>query len=216
MNTDLSCLNRLIHGDCIPVMRSMPGACIDLVVTDPPYLTDYSPRSGQKVASDRNGAWLEPAFAELYRLLKPDSLCVSFYGWPHADQFLGTWKRIGFSPVSHLVCVKKYPSRKGYTLSHHETIYLLAKGRPLRPVHPPKDVLEWSYTGNVLHPTQKPVEVIRALIEAFSQPNDVVLDPFAGSGTTGIAARTCGRQFILIEKVWRCFQDAQARLDREK
>lgn len=153
MNTDSLCLNRVIHGDCIEVMRSISSARVDLVVTDPPYLTNYLPRDGRKVASDNQGDWLKPSFAEVYRLLKPDSLCVSFYGWPHADQFLGTWKRIGFSPVSHLVCVKKYPSRKGYTESYHETIYLLAKGRPLRPTQPLKDVLEWHYTGNPLHPT---------------------------------------------------------------
>ena len=41
---------------------------------------------------------------------------------------MGTWKRVGFSPVSHLVCVKEYTSRKGYTRSHHEVLYLLAKG----------------------------------------------------------------------------------------
>jgi len=57
---------------------------------------------------------------------------------------------------------------------------------------------------------------MQTLIEAFSKPSDIVLDPFAGSGTTGLAARQCGRQFILIEKVWRCFKDAQDRLDRGK
>jgi site-specific DNA-methyltransferase (adenine-specific) len=195
-------------------MRSMPGASVDLVVTDPPYLTDYTPRDGRKVVNDRGGDWLLPAFTEIHRLLKPHSLCVSFYGWPHVDRFMGTWKSVGFLPVSHMVCVKQYPSRKGYTESYHETIYLLAKGRPPRPAHPPKDVLEWRYTGNLIHTTQKPVEVIQTLIEAFSKPKDVVLDPFAGSGTTGIAARNCGRQFILIEKVWRCFKDAEDRLAR--
>ena len=204
--------NPILHGDCIPVMRSLPGACVDLVVTDPPYLTDYTPRDGRKVENDTNGSWLEPAFREIHRLLKPNSLCVTFYGWPQIDRFMGTWKRVGFVPVSHLVCLKEYPSRVGYTKSHHEVIYLLAKGRPPRPVNPPKDVLEWRYTGNQLHPTQKPVEVMQTLIEAFSKPTDLVLDPFAGSGTTGVAARNCGRDFLLIEKVWRCFKDAESRL----
>jgi adenine-specific DNA-methyltransferase len=88
----------------------------------------------------------------------------------------------------------------------------LAKGRPPKPDQPLKDVLESPYTGNRLHPTQKSVEPIQKLIEAFSNPGNVVLDPFAGSGTTGIAARKCGRQFILIEKVWRHWKDAHDRL----
>jgi site-specific DNA-methyltransferase (adenine-specific) len=51
-----------------------------------------------------------------------------------------------------------------------------------------------------LHPTQKPVGSLTPLIEAFSQPSGMVLDPFAGSGSTGVAARNCQRRFLLIEK----------------
>ena len=55
-------------------------------------------------------------------------------------------------------------------------------------------------TGNRTHPTQKPVAALLPLICAYSRPGDIVLDPFAGSGSTGFAARSCGRRFILIEK----------------
>ena len=70
-------------------------------------------------------------------------------------------------------------------------------------VSTPSDVLPWEYTGNELHPNQKPVIAVAPLIEAYSNRDEIVLDPFAGSGTTGLAARKYGRQFILIEKVWR-------------
>jgi site-specific DNA-methyltransferase (adenine-specific) len=215
LNTSSLPLDQIIHGDCIEVMRRFPSQCVNLVVADPPYLVNYKPRDGRRVENDIGNEWLCPAFAELYRILRKDSFCVSFYGWPHADVFLGTWKRLGFAPVSHLVCLKEYSSRTGYTESYHETAYLLAKGSPRRPFKPPRDVFPWSYTGNVLHPAQKPVPVIRALIEAFSTEGNVVLDPFAGSGTTGIAARLSGRRFVLIEKVWRCFEKARNRLDRD-
>lgn len=212
MNTLTSLLNGAIHGDCLKVMPTMPAESIDLVIADPPYLVNYVPRDRRMVANDADNAWLQPAFAEIYRLLKPNTLCVSFYGWPQVDQFMATWKRVGFSPVSHMVCVKEYPSRTGYTRSFHEVLFLLAKGKPPRPAPPPDDVLRWRYTGNPLHPTQKPVEVIQTLIEAFSKRGDVVLDPFAGSGTTGLAARNCGRQFILIEKVWQHWKAARDRI----
>lgn len=55
------------------------------------------------------------------------------------------------------------------------------------------------YTGNRLHPTQKPVGVLRPLIEAFSQPGDVVLDPFCGSGSTLAAAHELKRRYVGIE-----------------
>jgi DNA modification methylase len=205
-------LNQLIHGNCIDVMRSFPDRCIDIVITDPPYLVRYAPRDGRTVENDHRNGWLEPAFAEIHRVLKPDALCFTFYGWPHADVFLGAWKRLGFSPVSHIICLKEYASRSGFTRSYHETAYLLAKGRPPRPRQPPPDVLRWNYTGNRLHPTQKPVSVIKTLVQAFTRVNDAVLDPFAGSGTTGIAACACGRRFMLIEKDEQLCVDAQERL----
>jgi adenine-specific DNA-methyltransferase len=205
-------LNQIIHGDCIDVMRTMPSESIDLGLADPPYLVNYTPRDRRQIANDVNGDWLYPAYAEMYRLLKPNTFCVSFYGWPNVEHFMLAWKKCGFRPVSHFSFVKDYASMEGYTEGFHEVAYLLAKGRPDRPAKPLKDVLDWEYTGNPLHPNQKPVEVIQKLIESFSKRGDVVLDPFAGSGTTGIAARNCSRDFILIEKVWRYFNSAQYRL----
>jgi len=91
--------------------------------------------------------------------------------------------------------------------------YLLAKGRPLKPAQPPPDVLPWQYTRNVHHPNEKPVSGLLPLIEAFSQPGDIVLDPFAGSGSTGLAARARQRHFILIELSGQHCATAQARLN---
>ncbi len=193
-------------------MRTLPSESIDLALPDPPYLVNYTPRDRRQIANDANDEWLHPAYAEIYRVLKPNAFCVSFYGWPHVERFMGTWKDCGFRPVSHFAFIKRYSSREGYTKSFHEVAYLLAKGRPEKPADPPADVIDWEYTGNPLHPNQKPVEVIQKLIDSFSKRGGVVLDPFAGSGTTGIAARNCGRDFILIEKVWRYFNSAQHRL----
>ncbi|HHG2022017.1 TPA: DNA methyltransferase, partial [Klebsiella pneumoniae] len=60
-------------------------------------------------------------------------------------------------------------------------------------------VLPFPYTGNALHPTQKPVEALQPLIESFSAPGAIVLDPFAGSGSTCVAAYRAGRRYIGIE-----------------
>ena len=214
MQTDPQLVERIIHGDCIEIMRGMPVASVDLAVTDPPYLVNYRPRDGRRCPNDDHGLWLCPSFRELHRVLKPDAFCVSFYGWPWIDRFMSAWKEAGFRPVSHLVWVKSHCSREGYTRSHHEVGFLLAKGRPPRPAKPLSDVLPWQYTQNELHPNQKPVVGIVPFIEAFSKPGDIVLDPFAGSGTTGAAARQCGRQFILIESDWHYCQKARARLAR--
>jgi adenine-specific DNA-methyltransferase len=208
-----SFINRVIHADCITALAEIPNESIDFVVTDPPYLVNYRPRDGRKCLNDGNSDWLRPAFGELYRILKSDSFLATFYGWPAIDRFMQVWKASGFRPVSHLTWTKSHCSREGYTKSFHEVGFLLAKGSPPRPPEPLPDVLPWEYTGNKHHTNEKPVIAIRPLIETYSTPGDIVLDPFAGSGTTGLAAKICGRRFILIEKVRHCCQVAERRLE---
>ena len=62
-------MQHIIHGDCVTGMRNLPPASVDFVLTDPPYLVDYQSRDGRKVANDRNGEWLRPAFSQIYRVL---------------------------------------------------------------------------------------------------------------------------------------------------
>lgn len=205
--------NRILWGDCIQVLRDFPQASIDLVVTDPPYLVNYRSREGRGIANDSHDNWLKPAFRAIYRVLKPNSYCVCFYGWNKVEKFMLAWKEAGFAPVSHFVWVKPYASRIGFTKAHHEQAYLLAKGNPARPHHPPEDVFyNWRYTGNRLHPTQKPVEALLPLIRAYSRPGGIVLDPFAGSGATAVAASQAGRKAIGIELDWHFCQVANGRL----
>ena len=213
MNNINKFTNRIIWGDCIQVMEQMPDKVVDLVVTDPPYLVSYRDRNGRSIANDDNGQWVAPAFKQVYRVLKPDTFCVCFYGWNNAEKFLDAWKSVGFTPVGHFVWVKQYASKRGFARAHHEQAYLLVKGHPEKPADPPADVFyDWRYTGNRLHPTQKPVEAIVPLIEAYSKPGDIILDPFAGSGTTLVAARQMKRKPIGIELDWRYSQVANERL----
>ena len=172
-------LNRIIHGDCVNVMQTMPAESVDLVVTDPPYLVNYRSRDGRRVPGDNHNGWLRPAFAEMHRVLRPHAFAVSFYGWTAADQFLPVWRDVGLRPVAHFVWHKGYSSKRGFTQARHECAYLLAKGNPSKPMHPLPDVLPWGrYTGNTLHPTQKPVAAILPLIETFSQRGRRGAGPF--------------------------------------
>lgn len=191
--------NTVVTGNCVSVLREFPSECVDFVLTDPPYLASYRPRDGRIIANDRNDAWLRPAFAEIFRVLRPDTFCVTFYGWPAADLFLSAFREAGFRPVSHLSFVKSYPSFTGYTRARHEVAYVLAKGKPPKPVEPISDVLKWRYTGNKHHPTEKPLAVLAPLVAAFSTFGSLVLDPFCGSGSSLIAARALGRHSVGIE-----------------
>ena len=189
----------LHHGDCIAILATLPEGSVDLVVTDPPYVCAYRDRAGRRVANDNHAEWIAPAFAEIHRVLKPDSFCVSFYGWSHIDRFMIAWKAAGFTPVGHIVWPKRYISRCGYLAAQHEAAFLLAKGSPARPYEPLPDVQPWHYTGNRHHPTEKAVPVLAPLIASFSRPGELVLDPFAGSGSTGLACAALDRRFVGIE-----------------
>jgi site-specific DNA-methyltransferase (adenine-specific) len=192
-------VNTIIHGDCVTYMRRMPSPSIDFVLTDPPYLARYRARDGRTVENDDNDRWLMPAFREMYRLLKPCSFCVSFYGWHAVDRFVAAWRDAGFRMVGHLVFRKRYASTVRFLRSQHEQAYLLAKGNVVPPSRPISDVLDWRYSGNRLHPTQKPIEVLLPLVDAFCIPDGVVLDPFCGSGSTLMAAKNLERDFVGIE-----------------
>jgi DNA modification methylase len=192
-------LNSILHGDCIEIMQALPSHSVDFILTDPPYLVRYRSRDGQRVRNDDNDAWLRPAFAEMYRLLKPGAFCFSFYGWNTVDRFFAAWKEAGFRPVGHVVFRKRYASRTGFYEYRHEQAYLLGKGTLPAPDRLLPDVQDWDYTGNRLHPTQKPVPILKRQIEAFCPDGGVVLDPFCGSGSTCVAAAELGLPFIGIE-----------------
>lgn len=191
--------SQIICGDATQKLKTLEDGSVDLIVTDPPYLVNYRDRMGRKVANDSNAEAVLPAFAEMYRVLKDNSLCICFAGWTALDGFTSAWAEAGFRIVGHIVWTKEYASNKGQTAYHHESAYVLAKGWPDKPVTPFADVQEWVYSGNKLHPTEKSVENIGAVIRAFSKRGDVVLDPFLGSGTTAVAAALNGRGFVGIE-----------------
>jgi adenine-specific DNA-methyltransferase len=194
-----SFLDQVISGNCLTVLPQLPAGSVDMVLTDPPYLVHYRSRDGRPVLNDDTDAWLVPAFAELYRVLRRDRFCVSFCGFTQAERFLAVWKAAGFRVLEHLVWRKRYPSSTGFVRRYHEQAYVLAKGNPRRPHVLLPSVLEWRYTTNTLHPTQKPVGALLPLLMAFSQIGDVILDPFAGSGSTAVAAAMLGRHYIAIE-----------------
>jgi DNA modification methylase len=190
---------QIVQGDCVERMREMQSQSVDFVLTDPPYVRRYRDGIGRTIPND-NFTWLKPAFAELFRVLKQDSFCVCFYGWAHIEKFATAFCEAGFRVVGHMAFPKRYTSGTRFLRYQHEAAYLLAKGEPREPRHAIGDVIEWTdYTGNRLHPSQKPVSMLLPLIDTFCAPNGLVLDPFAGSGSTLVAARMLARRYLGIE-----------------
>jgi DNA modification methylase len=208
----------LYHGDCREILPELQSEGFDLVVTDPPYLVSYRGRWGENgdvIEGDSEPSWVQPVFAELWRLLKQDSLCLSFYGWPHAETFLANWKQIGFRPVSLIVLIKDRWGFGRFTRAQHEQAYLLAKGHPEKPVEAPSDVLDWEPIGSPLHPNQKPLGAISKLVAAYSPARSFILDPFCGSATTLVAARRLRLRAVGVEIEERFCETAALRLSQE-
>jgi site-specific DNA-methyltransferase (adenine-specific) len=208
-------IDTVFSGDCIEVMRGLDRESVDFILTDPPYLADYRSRDGRTIRNDADDCWLKPAFSEAYRVLRRDCFCISFYGWPHADKFMAAWRAAGFRIVGHIVFRKAYASSVRLLRYQHELAYLLAKGSPKQPACPIPDVIDFRYTQNRLHPTEKPVSALLPLVGAFSNEGDLVLDPFCGSGSTLVAARQLRRRFLGIELDSRYHAIAADRLQKE-
>ncbi|MGC2402983.1 MAG: DNA methyltransferase [Acidobacteriaceae bacterium] len=212
--TETSLTNQILLGDCVEVMRQLPAQSVDFVLTDPPYLVNYRDRAGRTIQNDADAIWLKPAMRETYRVLKQDRVAIMFYGWTKVDVFFAAWREAGFRPVGHIVFQKTYSSKSRFLRYQHEQAYLLAKGRPPLPEHPLSDLIEMPYSGNKLHPTQKPVAPLAELVRSFALPDELVLDPFAGSGSTCAAALLTGRTYLGIELDAEHHQAASRRLDR--
>lgn len=211
----------LYHDNCLNIMATMPSESVDLIVTDPPYLMDY--QSGRrkekfdKIHGDKEGRELiRESFAYMAKVLKPNSATYIFCSWHNIDFFKQEFQK-HFTLKNLLVWVKNNHGSGDLEASYapmHELILYGTKGRrPLQGDRLPDVVRSKRVDGaSLVHPTEKPVDLCRLFIEKSSKPGDIVLDPFMGSGTTGVAAMSCGRGFIGIEIDDNFFQTAKSRL----
>ena len=227
MDTGGAGMNKLtveLHlGDCLEVMRSMPDKSVDAVVTDPPYCSGGFSETGRRQAKGqglrsetlREAGWfindnmgtagliwlLRQMATEAHRLLKDGcSMCV-FTDWRMVSTLAPALESTGFRWQNLVVWDKGNPGLGFGFRPQHEIIlhYVKGTGKYYR-----KDI------SNVLrakrvpaqekdHQTQKPVDLIEQLVTLVADAGDVVLDPFAGSGTTGVACAQTGRNFIGVE-----------------
>lgn len=185
---------------------------VDLIVTDPPYRVI----SGGVTGPDRPTGILRSndsrifqhndiAFADylpqLYRVLRDPGhlyLMVNFF---NLEEALAATRQAGFDIHNLLVWHKNTVTPNRWYMKNCEYVIFARKGKAVS-INDCGSKTVHSYTnptGDRDHPTQKPVDLMRLYIENSSQPGDLVLDPFMGSGSTGVAATACGRRFLGIE-----------------
>ena len=196
---------KLLQGDCLELMKDIPDESVDMILTDPPYgmsfQSGYRKSKYKKIKGDSNLDWLDDFVDEIYRVSKPNTAHYVFCSFHHIDKFKQAIER-KFKIKNILTWVKNNTSMgdlKGDFAPKTEFIIFFHKGKRLINGRRDPNVLEFEKTRNELHPTQKPVDMTEYMIGKFSDEGDLILDPFMGSGTTGVACLNTNRRFIGIE-----------------
>lgn len=202
-------LNTIIEGDCLQVMRDWPDKCVDLVLTDPPYGIDYQSarRTDRnqwkpKIENDKMPfvAWLPDS----YRVSVGNGRLICFDRWDVEDVFRAAITEAGYEAKSQIIwdkIVHGMGDLAGEFAPQHENILYAVKGRWEWPGIRPKSIfrVQRVMPDNLVHPNEKPIDLLMQLIECLTLPGDLILDPFCGSGTTCVAAKMLGRNYIGID-----------------
>ena len=221
----------LKQGDCLELMKELEDESVDAVITDPPYGIDFlSNRTDnhKKIVNDSD-IRIDKLFAqflpEFKRILKPHGVVCIFSA--------GGGKKITTALATlelskHLYLIQTLIWSKGKTdgsfiglgwkyRPSYETILVASKDPDDYAFYP-------QYSSNVLvykphipqngeHPTQKPVDLIQHLLKNHTKKEDIILDPFMGSRTTGVACKQLRRNFIGYELDPNYFKMAEKRIE---
>ncbi len=198
-------INKVIHGDCLEVMKQMPDKCVDLVLTDPPYGIEYKSNWGtnhELIANDNNLDWLSRFTLELSRVVKTDAHLYIFCNMNCLEQFKEEFSR--YFKLKNILVWDKQSFGAGDTTGagyapQYELVLFFSSGKNKLNSERIGEVIRVPRTFNELHPTQKPVELMKLLVSNSSNENEIVFDPFLGSGTTAVACKQLGRNYIGIE-----------------
>lgn len=201
------------------------GQKIDLVITDPPYLMNYKTghRNNKKhrfckpILNDSNPELIKNMIKCVYNLLKEGSAFYCFCNANHVDFFKVEIEKY-FKVKNILIWIKNNHTAgdlKGAYGKKTEFIIYAVKGRHILNGKRDVDTLYYNrVVGNMqLHQNQKPVDLIEFLITKSSQPKETVLDPFMGSGTTGMACKKLNRKFLGVELDDYYYKIAKQRID---
>jgi site-specific DNA-methyltransferase (adenine-specific) len=220
------------------LLSSISDCSIDLICIDPPYEIAYL-----KEAWDEYGLHWDELFAHYKRILKPTGNLIIFQGWSNVCNTIGIGNNyfilknwIIYDRIKGRGATKNVVSTREdilwYTVSDNNnynkipsTIVKKTKGLGEKNGNPYRamsnvwtdisPIVPWSKERNA-HPTQKPIKLMERIVTMFSNEGDTVLDCFAGSGTTLVAAINLNRNFIGIEKNDTYFKIATNRIDEAK
>jgi len=233
-------LDTVNHGDARVLMKDVPGETIDLIVTDPPFAIDFKAkranynRTQSRVLEGYNeipkeeyrdftGSWMR----EAWRLLKPTGSMYVVSGWTNVKDILCTLDDVGFTTINHLIWKYQFGvfTKRKFVTSHYHILFVVKDAKRYffnKVEHYPEDV--WVIKREYWHgkqktPTKLPVELVKKIVSFSSREEDIVLDPFIGSGTVAVVSRMTGRRFLgfeIVEEYCDFARDRVARVDVRK
>ena len=214
---------KLYNQDCLEVMESLAkqGVKVDAIISDPPYFILPNGKNNDKFIWDNFNSFdefqefTEKWFNLAYSLLKDDSFIFVFWSQKYLRQGFNIFKpdRLLFWHYRNLVL-----AGNGDFAYDYEPIFVIKKGNPKLTKGKHSCILDYTKpqsnfkSEKLLHPTQKSVNLIEHLLSIIDC--DCVLDPFMGSGTTGVACKRLNRNFIGIELDEKYFSIAKERIER--
>ena len=206
-------LNKIYCMDCLEGLKKIPDNSVDLIVTDPPYGLDITKTGfigGENLAKVRDygiSNWdLKIPSDEIFHHMFRVSENQVIFGGNYFLDFLGKTK-----------CIVTWDKgRRGLNFADCEIIWT-SFNKPSRIINHIWDGMRqenMSRKEKRYHPTQKPVPVMRRLIEWFSEEKNIILDPFMGSGTTAVACKQLNRNFLGFEINQKYVDIANRRLEQ--
>lgn len=197
-------INKIYNEDCLEGIQKIASASIDTIITDPPYFIGMTHNGKKGNYNDLiiMKPFFDSLFSEFSRVIKENGKVYIFCDWrTYAFYYPLLLKHI--SVRNMLVWDKISGPGSSYAFTH-ELILFAEKDTPHMKGSnifriPGFSAGAKKTNGEMLHPTQKPVEVIEKLITDSTKEGDLVLDCFMGSGTTAVAAKKLNRNFIGFE-----------------
>ena len=214
----------LMKGDCLERMKEIESGSVEMILTDPPYGMGFQsnwsktgPRHKKIIGDEKvNGDFL----SECYRVAGESAVLYLFSDWKNSHEWMLEIERHGFKIRSQVIWDRLHHGMgdlKGAHSPRHDVIWMATKGRPTFTGKRPCSVIQSkrpSPSEDFGHPTCKPVDLMEQLISPW--PSKSILDPFIGSGSTGVAARNLGCKFIGIEMDDHYFDVAKGRILGER
>ncbi|MFA4878194.1 MAG: site-specific DNA-methyltransferase [Methanoregula sp.] len=215
-------IDTIYEGDALTLLPKVPSGTVDLIVTDPPFAIDFKAqrlnynRKGshvmegyQEIPAEEYGDFTRSWMTEAARVLAPSGSMYVFSGWNRLRDILEGLDAAGLTTINHLIWKYQFGvfTKKKYVTSHYHILFVVKDPKRYtfnKIDHYPEDVwvIQREYwKGKMKTPTKLPSEIVRKILLYSSNPGELVLDPFLGSGTVAAVAHQEGRHYLGFEVV---------------